>query len=305
MLRHSTILCALVLVIGCSSDEREPSETPAPEEEPLSLVGNYRVDTAFVTTVEELGAGSSAIDTLIELRDPSAYLADQIANEVNLPKEVVILLVEDAVGDRDQDIEESINDLLAETVEWDMESRLEIDGGSEENRNLELTHYAELVRTTIEGEEREFELDTHGTGKLATAKVRWTEPRVTLEEHVVSLKDLAMLEAVIEAKLAPAIAEGTTNIEDALLAVADCDGMSGQIGTAACLAGVSAAAENIEEKLGELKTYDVDITMVGRADARDVNRDNRVDTLEGTWFSQFHTDGVTVDAPLEASRIGF
>jgi len=303
MLRRSTVLCTLVLVIGCSSEQHEVTDIPGPTaDEPLSVVGTYRVDTTFETTVEELGAGSSAIDALIELRDPTTYLADKIADQVNLPKEIVVYLVEDAIGDRAQNVEDAVNEVLGEMIEWDMESRLKID---DQTRRLTMTHYAELVRTTIDGNEREFELDKPATSEIATAGVDFRDPRVTLQEHTVSLNDLTMLGAIIEAKLAPAIADGTDNIQDALLAVVDCDGIGGDIGKTACLAGVASAAENITDKLGELKTFDVDIRLIGKAEAKDSNRDSRADSLAGTWYSQFHSDGVTVDAPLEATRIGF
>jgi len=302
MLRRSTVLCTLLVVFGCSSEEPEVTDTPAPADEPLSVVGTYRVNTAFETTVEELGAGSSAIDALIELRDPTAYIADKIADEVNLPKEIVVLLVEDAIGDRAQNVEEAVDEVLSQPVDWDMESRLKID---DQTRRLTMTHYAELVRTTIDGEEREFELDKPASGDIATAGVSFSDPRVTLEEHTVGLHDLTMLGAVIEAKLAPAIADGANSIEEALLSVVNCDGIGGSVGKAACLTGVAKAAEGITDKIAELKTFDVDIKLVGRAEARDSNRDSRADTLAGTWYSRFHTDGVTVDAPLEAKRIGF
>ena len=305
MLSRRTAFFALILTLGCSSDERDVTGVPAPsDDEPLSLAGTYRATTPYQTTVEELGAGSTAIDYLIELKDPSVLLADEIADESGLPDEIVTILVEEAVGDKDQDIEDAIAGVLEETIEWELESRLTIsDDRREEARSgLTLTHYAELLRTTIDGEEREFELDKPAQSEMPTADVTFDEPRVTLKEHTVVLDDLTMLGAILETRLAPAIAPGTDNINDALLEVIDCDGLSNEISKSACVVGVGKVADEIVDRLGQLRTFDVNVTLVGRGQAEERTGDSRVDTIEGTWFTQFHEDGVTVDAPLEARR---
>ena len=313
-----------LFALGCHSRDDEDSagiagsNADAPADDPvgaaaapLRLDGSYAVENTFdvlkgltavqdlVADLEDMGDGE---------HDPATWLIDKAMEDLDLPGMTLLLALlrptlDDALNEvilaLTPDILERLGSLtvdVSQTVKsFSMQSSLYI---SETDDTLSAYHSVQSIRARVEGQDTTLTLADLGFDEIQAGSIAVTLGEgnaIALAEHQLSVPLGAMLKALLERALIPALDPQAHDLKALLEKLLPCQDLAAGIEqifpeltadqfVQICRIGIVVASKYLESTLTSIDEPGPTLRLQGAAQAIDADGDAQADRLtEGRW----------------------
>jgi len=344
--KNLSVALALLLgatITGCATDapggDDGPDVPPLPED--VDASGMYAMHSNFDLAANAPGKAGEVARLIIEATDegddPSKWILEQIIKQLPAGKvkdfiagatPLVAGVINDQLLSLAPDFVGTVialgNDFGAISKDFGLIETLEL---TKAGSDYTAVHTITGANFKIDNVDSDYPFADYNVPNVVINDVGVTltpsSGKLAVADHKVGLKFGQILRIAVDAAIVPSLDPSAANLGELLQNKVDCVslgesvnafvvdqigvGLGPSVFTSACKLGLTAGADLIYTKIGEIDAQALEFGIVGAAKVLDKNADNKVDTIQsGSWkgtLSYAGTPAPLADATFFGSRM--